>query len=284
MSNRVIEYLDLTTTSHEPLLDHGLPLGMRGRQLMDIPSGETSFLVRVGPQWRRVETGYYDKGLEILVLDGALTIGGQELGRTCFSYLPAGARTGPWASRGGCDMLLMFKGPPHFVESDNDGPGAQADRRIDCLDVKATPWNAMPGYEGRSREEAGSMLAHKTLYEDPETRAYTYLVRQGAGWSEPKLEAHATWEELILLEGDYLMGHNGLVRAGTYIYRPGDIPHGPQATQKGSVWLARGNRVPDFEWFDEQWARDAVRDYFEARLDDHIGEREPWGTWSADPK
>ena len=282
MANEVIEYLDLTNTANEPLLNDGLPLGMRGRRLMNIPSGETSFQVRVGPQWRRVESGYYDKGLEILVLDGTLNIGSQELTRTCFSYLPAGAQTGPWSSADGSEFLLMFKGPPKFVSSDSDAPNTKTDQRIDCFDAKENPWNAMPGYEGRDQEEAGPLLAHKTLYEDPETKAYTYLVRQSAGWSEPKLEAHATWEELVLLEGDYLMGHNGVVRAGTYIYRPGDVPHGPQATQKGSIWLARGNTVPDFDWFDEKWAHDAVGDYFEAKIDNFVGDREPWGNWSAD--
>ena len=59
MTNSVIEYLDLTKTSNEPLLEHGLPLGMLGRQLMNIPSGETTFLVRVenrgGQEPRRTE-------------------------------------------------------------------------------------------------------------------------------------------------------------------------------------------------------------------------------------
>ena len=284
MSNSVIEYLDLTEIPSEPLLGDGLPLGMLGRRLMNIASGETTFLVRVGPQWRRVETGYYDAGLEVLVLDGAVAIGDHELSRTCFSYLPAGATTGPWSSALGCEMLLMFKGPPNFVESDNDAPGTQADQRIDCLNVEAAPWETMPGYDGRSLDDAGPLLHHKIMYEDPETKAYTYLVRQAAGWSEAKLEAHSTWEELILMEGDYLMGHNGLVPAGTYIYRPGDIPHGPQATRAGSIWLARGNKVPDFDWYDEKWAYDAVDAYFETPLDAVIAEREPWGNWSADPK
>ncbi len=284
MPNGVIEYLDLIETDYLPLLSASLPLGMRGTRLMNNPTGETTFLVRVGPQWRRVESGYYDEGLEDLVLDGSLKIGDQELTRTCFSYLPAGSHTGSWASPSGCDMLLMFKGTPNFIQANAGAPNVQADQRIDCTDTRTTHWEAMPGYEGRDQAEAGPLLHHKTIYEDPETKAYTYLVRQGAGWSEPKLEAHATWEELILLEGDYLMGHNGLVRAGTYIFRPGDIPHGPQATQRGSVWLARGNTVPDFDWFDEQWAHDAVNDYFEASLDDQIGEREPWGNWSSDPQ
>ena len=281
MARERVEYLESVDLPLLPALDKGLPLGVLATTLsQDNDTGAISFLARVAPQWNRIECGSFRSDLELLVVGGDLNVGDQRLERGSYCFWPAGSWHGPMYSEIGCELLLMFDGAPEFVEA---AAAAATDRdhlRIDGLDTFMIPWEAPPGVDGRSAEEAGGDLHVKFLRTDPDSGAYTLLVRQAPGWSEPKVEAHEAWEELILMEGDYLMATNGGVEAGCYIFRPERIPHGPQATRTGSVWLARGNQTIDFQFSDEEWTRPMIDRYLSAPLDDALIERTPWGTWS----
>ena len=87
------------------------------------------------------------------------------------------------------------------------------------------------------------------------------MTRHDAGWSDPRLEAQETWEELILLEGDYLMGETGMATSGSYIFRPGEKPHGPQATRGGAVWFCRGEKEIDFQFTQPEWTQPRCEQY-----------------------
>ena len=105
------------------------------------------------------------------------------------------------------------------------------------------------------------------------------MTRHEPGWVDPRLEAHDTWEELLLVQGDYLMGTTGGLTGGSYIFRPPIRPHGPQATVSGAVWFCRGEKEIDFQYHNESW----VENHISAYLKDHDTIRRkqtmPWGNW-----
>jgi hypothetical protein len=281
MARKRVEYLESIDLPMLPALDKGLPLGMLAVTLSeDEQGGAVSFLARMAPQWNRVESGYFQADLELLVVGGDLTVGEQRLDRGGYCFWPAGSWHGPLRTEIGCEVLLMFDATPGFTEAATATPSDREHLRIDGLDTLAMPWVSPPGVDGRSEAEAGDDLHVKLLREDPDTGAYTLYVRQAPGWSEPRVEAHEAWEELILMEGDYLMATNGGVEAGCYIFRNELIPHGPQATRTGSVWLGRGSQAIDFQFSDVDWAQPMIDRYLSADLDDALIERTPWGVWS----
>ncbi len=265
-----------------PELERGLPLGVVAATLSEDrdAGGAVSWLARMAPQWQQIEGGYFQADLELLIVAGDLTVGEKHLQRGAYCYWPAGAWHGPMRSARGCQLLLMFDGAPRFTAAPDGATRGRDHLLIEGLDTLAMAWEAPPPVDGRSTAAAGADLHAKMFRTDPQTGAYTLMVRQAPGWSEPKLEAHECWEELILMEGDYLMGTNGLVAAGTYIFRPEQIPHGPQATRTGSVWLGRGNKMIDFQFSEVSWADGMIRDYLSAPLDDESINRTPWGLWS----
>ncbi len=80
----------------------------------------------------------------------------------------------------------------------------------------------------------------QTLADDPETGAYTGLLRYDAGvdTSLTGTRVHDYWEEVYLLEGDLTdLGLGETFTAGMYACRPPGMPHGPWRTEHGVLML-----------------------------------------------
>ena len=76
MARKRVEYLESIDLPMWPALDQGLPLGMLAVTLSeDEQTGAVSFLARMAPQWNRIESGYFQADLELLVVGGDLTVG-----------------------------------------------------------------------------------------------------------------------------------------------------------------------------------------------------------------
>ncbi len=281
MARDHIEYLIVQDMQRTPLMDKALATGFRVAELSrDHETGAVSYFGSLAPQWIRRESGYYESDTEFLILKGDLEIGDTVLTAGHYCFLPGGCKQDLAFSDGGCELFMLFDGPPVFVESDKDRADARTDLRIDHVDAKGMPWGDPPAHVGRTAEEAPPGLGVKYLRVDPETQAYTLMTKQPEGWFDPKLERHAIWEELILLDGDYLMGRMGKLNAGSYVFRDGVIPHGPQVSRNGCVWFGRGPGPIDFDYLDEPWAMELVQKYLHS---DHIfsggHETGPWGNW-----
>jgi len=281
MSRDNIEYLVAQELSKIPLRNNKIATGFRVAELSrDHETGAVSYFGSLSPHWIRRESGYYTCDSELLIMDGDISIGDIQLQQGDYCYLPAGCVQEQAVSENGCDLFMMFEGNPVFVESFQDLPDARSHLRINKLEAKNMPWEKPLAHEGRTEEEAPSGLGVKLLRVDPETKGYTLLTKQPAGWFDPKLESHSIWEELILLDGDYLMGRMGKVNAGTYIFRDSGIEHGPQVSRYGCVWFARGPAEIDFDYQVVPWADELVEKYLQS---DHLfkGEHEtgPWGNW-----
>jgi hypothetical protein len=276
MARATVEYLDLTGIAAVPLTGWGLPLGWRGAVLSeDDDSGALSAIADVAPLWSRPESGAYLCDIELLVLEGSLAIGSTTLRAGDYAAMPGGRVHGALVSDTGARFLFMTSAAPVFAPA-----SATETAPIETVDVRAMPWSDPPGFEGRSIDETPPGLRTKWLKHPTDSDpGYTLLAFQAPGWSDPRLEAHECWEELLLLQGDYLMGVNGAVEAGCYIFRNGDIPHGPQATRAGSVWFCRGDKMIDFDLHDTDWAPQRIAQFFATPPS-----REPlapWGEWMA---
>ena len=281
MARDHIEYLITHELPRFPLKNNGLATGFRVAELSkDHDTGAVSYFGSLGPQWIRRESGYYGCDTEFLVVKGDLEIGKTKLIAGDYTYLPAGCLQERSFTETGCELFMLFDGEPIFIDASKNREDARTELRIDKLDVKSMPWEPPPSHEGRPASEAPDGLGIKYLRVDPDTQGYTLLTRQPEGWFDPKLEKHSIWEELILLDGDYLMGRMGKVQAGTYIFRDGSIAHGPQVSKYGCVWFARGPAAIDFDYQEEALANKLVDKYLSSKKIFH-GKHEtgPWGNW-----
>lgn len=255
MSRGHIEFLQVGTPPREAYALAPGATGLRGAVLsVDHATGAATVDVLAAPLWRWNEACALAVDVEVLMLDGTLAIAGRELVAGDYAWIGAGTPLQPVSSSGGARFLWMPGG--------DAVPGGERAPNLDVQRVPDMPWSAPPAFEGRSVEETVPGLTVKFLREDPVTGAYTLLSRHAPGWSDPRLEAHDTWEELLLLEGDYLMGSSGAVTAGTYIFRPGDRPHGPQASRHGAVWFCRGETRIDFQFTQPAWTSGQIAQYF----------------------
>lgn len=272
MARDRVEFLELPTLTLAPSALAPGEVGSRSVQVSVEPeSGAETRLVQFAPYWYWQPSEPRSNDIEILVLDGALTINDWEMKRGGYLYLPAAAPLETMSSPKLCRVLWM-------VNSREDVVSEQGPEYI--ADICAMPWVKVPDFKGRAASETGGKVYYKMLHEDPVTTAYTLLSYKTAGWSEPRLEAHETWEELVLLDGDTLMGVAGQVLGGTYIFRTGEEPHGPQATRYGSVWFARGNKRIDFDFSESAVAKRQVERYLAPDKSLEATNLRPWGSWS----
>lgn len=280
MARQHVEFAHAPSLPRRSAIAEGLPPGVSAAVLSeDSQTGAITFMADVKPQWTRREGGYYECPLELVVLAGAITIGKETLARGCYACLPAGVWHGPMASEAGAELLLMFDGKPVFTPSNADKAGARRNLAIRNLDLLKMPWADSKPYEGRPSDEIPEGLRVKYIRQDPDTTAYTLMCYQPPHWRDRKLEVHDTWEELLLLEGDYQMGLAGMVRGGTYIFRQGAIPHGPQATLTGSVWFGRGEKEINFDYQEVDWADGMIERYLASDGVARVGPAQPWGSW-----
>ena len=265
------------TPSAAPGFGHGLRAAVLSAQPGD--SGASTLLVQAEPWWCSHDGGALENDLEILLLEGDLLFGECAFARGSYAFLPRGLTLDGAGSRSGFTALWMSEGRSGLSRDANPAAACEEGRKTGPLDVNAVAWQPVPDFPGRTSEEAGSGLKVRRLRSDPVTGAYTLMTYQQPGWSDPRLEAHETWEELVLLEGDYLMGETGMITSGSYIFRPGEKPHGPQATRGGCVWFCRGEKEIDFRFTQPNWTAPRCREYLAQSAPDP--QPQLWGNWSS---
>ena len=280
MSREQVEFLRLDDVPAAPFAAAGFSHGLRAGTLSREPGphGARSMLVQGEPYWCCRDSGYLACDLEVLMLHGDLSVGDSRLARGSYAFLPAGLQVRGMETHAGFSALWMTAGPCELTVDCKLADQFNPQRAVGPLDVNGVDWQPTPDYPGRPREEATQGLHVRILRSDPETGAYTLMARHDPGWSDPRLEAHETWEELILLEGDCLMGETGMVTSGSYIFRPGEKPHGPQATRGGAVWFCRGEKEIDFQFTQPEWTQPRC----EQTLASAAPEETPalWGRWA----
>ena len=172
--------------------------------------------------------------VEILVLDGELWLGNRRLGRFDYAYLPAGASVPRFGAPDEATVLFM----PDAALSVTD-----PDDSMD-VDVKTTgdmEWEGVSQYASADWTEVGAGI--KILHQDEDTGEMSWILaslpqRTGIG-----VEVHPVVEEAYQLLGA-IQGDRGLLDAGSYFWRPPDVPHGPFSNEIGSMTFFRTRGGP----------------------------------------
>jgi len=204
----------------------------------DNETGACTLIVRYPPGWRGTETCYLLSDSEFYVLDGAMTINGQDFTLDCYAYFPGGFIWNSAATDNGVDLLFYLEGPPDFIHGRPASGQFDVSNAVPFLnthDIPFTQDGVDPDYEWFG-------MSKKVLRHDPRTQAGTFMVemppqRHRPDWTGPT-ELHECVEELFLLSGDLHCPY-GIFHAGMYLYRPPNIRHGPFYTRFGSVMLGR---------------------------------------------
>jgi hypothetical protein len=228
MSRGWVELAHAPEIEPAPLPADSWPAGAEMRVLSrDEESGALTGVLILPPGYRR-GVGHLPIESEFLVLSGTLRIGGTLREFGFYDYAPPGATHEPWATEAGCELLLMARdGAPDFVPL----PGPQGVEGRIQLESEEMPWTMshVPG--------PPPGLIHKVLRIVPETGEMTVLACTVPHYDYPQLEFHDCIEEIYCVEGEIWLGNAGTMRAGSYLWRPPYITHGPFYSGPGSVIL-----------------------------------------------
>lgn len=223
--------------AHAPELDWtalpagGWPQGPQARVLSIDPSDGALTCVLQLPAGYRRPLGHLPVASDVFVLSGSVRIGGSVRSYGWYEHRPAGATQQPWTVDEGCELLFFARtGRPDFLPE--PGPGGEAaEAGVVAVDTELEPWtgSAIPG--------PSPGLVHKELRADEATGEGLWMVGVIPDWTYPKLEWHDVIEEIYCVQGDTWLGNAGLMTAGSYIWRPPYVTHGPFESTAGCVLL-----------------------------------------------
>jgi hypothetical protein len=240
MSRGHIELVHAPEIAEQDWVVAGWPAQPRIKVLSSDPvTGALTGLVRLPAGYRR-PVGFVAAETELIVLEGSLRVGETMRDFGYYEYAPAGTTQAPWSTETGATLLFFARDrSPEFAP--HEGPRG-ADGRIE-IDSELEPWTQSP-IPGPSEG-----LLHKTLRLIEETGEMTVLVSNVRHYDYPMLEFHDCIEEIYLIEGDIWLGNSGLMRDGSYFWRPPFITHGPFYSETGAlmlVWVPSSlvNHVP----------------------------------------
>ena len=228
MSRGHIELVHAPEIPEEDFTVPGWPAQPRITMLSADPlSGALSGLLRLPVGYRR-PAGLITAETEFLIVDGSLRVGETMRGFGYYEYAPPRSAHAPWSTETGATLLFFARDrAPEFVPdaAANDTAG-----RIE-IDSEAMPWEGSP-IPGPSEG-----LLHKHLRMVEETGEMTVLVTNIRSYDYPMLEFHDCVEEIYMIEGDIWLGNSGLMREGSYFWRPPFITHGPFYSDTGALML-----------------------------------------------
>jgi Domain of unknown function (DUF4437) len=228
MAREHVEILHTPDMPYGDLPADGWPAGVRCKTLSrDSENGALTGIVSLPGGYRRPE-GHVATASEFIVLSGSLRIGDRICEKGFYEYMPAGATHDPWTVDDGCEfVLLATEGAPNFVpEAGTDGADGRVRHDTERMNWSLTP---IPG------PPPGLFL--KVLRQVEETGAAVFICGIVPRYDYPLIEYHDCSEEAFQLEGDIRMGTSGLMRPGSYFWRPPYITHGPFYSRAGMVAL-----------------------------------------------
>jgi hypothetical protein len=222
-----IELAHAPDIAWEPLPAEGWPFGAQAKVLSRDPAdGAFSGVVRLEAGYRR-PAGHVTADIEVFILSGTLRLGDSVKGLGWYGFLPAGVSSRGWTAESDVELLLFARtGAPHFKPE----PGPVTDTSgIIAIDTEAVEWTAS------SRDGIAPGLSHKLLRFNPETGEAAILGAAVPTWDSPYLEFHHTIEEIYCVSGDISLGNAGRMDAGSYLWRPPFITHGPFWSEAGAI-------------------------------------------------
>lgn len=206
----------------------------------DATTGRLAVRLEVPPRWRSGGLSPSPQSIELIVLEGTLRFGREDLGRWDFAFVPPASKPPRLSSASGATLLVFFD------PASSDAAAVARQRERGSYVTRFDPARWQPASLARAAG-ATADLRVMHLKKDPFTTARTWYVRLAGGMQVP-WEVHSMAEEGVLMEGRYRLAEClpdrtviGEYGAGGYFWRPGGIPHsGPDSGPlSDSIWLQR---------------------------------------------
>jgi hypothetical protein len=249
-----IEFIQSLGVEREPI-DEGPFAGAEQRLLSaDDGDGSYSALVHFPAGWSGDLSGR-PRPTELFVVNGRLDLNGKGVGEGVYAFVPPGAHDASVRAAGETTAMVMVD------------PEEEAGGEIEVVDS-----NGMKFMSSNS-ESIPAGIVVKRLRTHPRSGDMTWVAAVVPGWKEHRAEIHDTVEECLMLRGDILLGHRGVMEPGSYFWRPANVEHGPMFSLNGGVFFFRskgGNlrtthvAVPGWEQMVEDYA--AREPYFTGSL------------------
>lgn len=233
--------------SWRPFAVAGLPEAQAKLLSFSKATGARSQITKLPAGWRG-PLGYHNADEEIFLLSGDLSIGGKKMTKYSYAYYPAGYAHGQALSEHGATLLHMWDGEPDFVASSESRPDARLDEVIEDWNYYDTPWTKeddLPRFTDVMPPPGQYRL--KFMRRDKSTGAMTWInfIKGNNEIGGPEVwEVHPSWEEAMLLEGEFSYGEClaqgevvGNYTPGGYFFRPAEILHGGKSAQMTSDLL-----------------------------------------------
>jgi hypothetical protein len=198
-----------------------------------------SAVLDLPPGWRRQPGANPDTFMEHYLLAGDLRVGAelQLLPHHYFRTEP-GAAAGPYSTVHGARVLFFTEGDPLAWRSVAN-PGDDLHEGLKWIDTNQVPWGEV--FTTGTPVVGQARLLIKLLHVDPQTRAYTRLIKAMAGWKDHRTAHHPCVEEAYTISG-HMTYNFGALEVDTYFYRPPRVKHGFfQAFPDGTIWLIRSD-------------------------------------------
>lgn len=238
----------------------------------DESTGARSLLVRLPAGWKQAP-GYHSADLEIFVVDGGISMGGEAVGRYAYAYYPAG-HAHSYSTEFGATVLQLWGGEPDYVANAESRPRANA-KAIEGWRYGDAP-SMGPGQFPKFRDEPfreDSPIRLKLLRHDENTGEKTWIAVVPGGGPRMYGEGHlppwassASWEEGFLLAGEMTVAEclpqgqvAGTYTEGGYFFRPAGIRYGGPSLYSNSfaIWLLRSGRGHHVNYHDACMPNDA---------------------------
>lgn len=236
----VLPFVDFTSVDEIPVKLVDFPgAGAAGqlsiRKFNEDPDTGAKTMVVTLPAGLTVDAGHWSCDLEILILQGQLTLGSEDFDRYCYLFVPSGVAVDALTVGSEDVTVLVFtSATAHLNAGSSDAAGAPRHRVVGPVHVGDLPWEK-PKTEGFP---VGA--ARKTLRDDPETGESFWILGVLPHWSSPHAEWHTFTEEAFVLEGE-METPVGLMEAGSYLshFSGPDSIHGPLRSRHGFLLAIR---------------------------------------------
>ncbi|MDV6378658.1 DUF4437 domain-containing protein [Sporosarcina sp. GW1-11] len=228
MAREHIEFVNIHEMDWQPVSIPGFSGELMQKLLsMDEESGASTSLLYI-PSGATHEGGAYSVSIEALLLEGTVEINTTEISDLTHVYIEKHVGLNFIQFVSGCTFLWMTEGALHLVNDD----ATISDKEIVFTKTAEIPWQGTitPGFP------TGAM--RKSLYQNPETGASSWLLGVLPQFHDDRYEIHPVMEEAFQIHGE--MGTSrGDFKQGSYFWRPAEIPHGDFSTEWGCLTFFR---------------------------------------------
>ena len=188
--------------------------------------GAATFMSRLPSGWTHTARNT-DGTLELVVLEGSLTVDGEGVVTSGFVSLPQGTEPREVGAPDGAQIIGIWN------------PGLPA-TEAKITSLQAEPWveTEMPEMQHSSFHKSLRTpdVAEGEFHGGPGGVLRFTLIVPSLGTRQEEIH-HACWEELLVLRGDLVMPERGYAAPGTYLANPPDFWHGPWTSHGGNLHL-----------------------------------------------